>query len=493
MRVLSLLALLVSAPALAQPMLVADVDEGADDGQVSELYVFDGTIYFSGKAFGGVELWRYFPSTDIAEGVTNLRAQSLKPNGMVELDGLLYFNGNNDANGRELWRFDPATDEAEVVADIAPGPDPGDPTDLVVFDGDLYFQALTVENLKELWRYDPETGVTEQTPEIRDDGSAGPIDLVPLGDFLYFRAFEDGIGDELWRYDPVMDTSTVVVNLVRGEPSSEPRHILAYDGALYFFAKSAGDSPWDQLWTYDPATDTATKLADIPVGEGEDWRPDELYLLGDDLYFFAGSADGADDLWRHRPATGVTEFVAELAPGTGDDDRRPLPLADLDGVLFFAANADASGRELWQYDSASGIVSRVTDIHPAGSSDPVDAVVFEGEIYFGATDGVNGQELWKYTPPPVAGEEGPEASGVGQIVPNPATEVARLVVSLDAPGEVRLVVIDALGREVARATQALSAGQHEMAVPLEALALGAYSIRIEAPGGIATRRMTVVR
>jgi hypothetical protein len=67
-------------------------------------------------------------------------------------------------------------------------------------------------------------------------------------------------------------------------------------------------------------------------------------------------------------------------------------------------------------------------------------------------------------------------------------------VDLPEPGRIRLAVLDALGREVAVLLDAeRPAGAH--AAPLDAsrLAPGVYVVRLDSPGGVLTRRLTVAR
>ncbi|MEM1055944.1 MAG: T9SS type A sorting domain-containing protein [Bacteroidota bacterium] len=393
-----LLAALVALPCVAQPVLVADINAGSASGRVTELAVFDGDVYFSAKAAGGTELWRFDPDTETAERVTNLIGESLKPTYLTDVDGVLFFQGSDATHGRELWSYDPVSNAYGLVADIASGTDSSTPNFLAAFDGDLYFRAVTPGSLKELWRHDPGAGTTVQTPEIRDPGSSGPIELIGFDGQLYFRAYDDPVGDELWRYDPVTNTNTLAADIVPGPPNSEPRAPLVLDGLLYFFARSPGNGPWEQLWAFDPVADTASKVADLPPGSGPDWASGGLVEVGGALYFFAGSADGADDLWRYDPGTGTAILEADLP--SGSDARSPEILGAIAGVLYFAASADADGRELWQHDTASGVTSRVADLAPgAGSSDPEWGIVHDDALYFSADDGANGRELWRYQPP----------------------------------------------------------------------------------------------
>lgn len=78
--------------------------------------------------------------------------------------------------------------------------------------------------------------------------------------------------------------------------------------------------------------------------------------------------------------------------------------------------------------------------------------------------------------------------------PNPATSATRLAFSLAAPADVRLIVYDVLGREVARLAEgALAPGEHTLALDVRGLPAGTYLARLAAGERAETIRFTVVR
>jgi ELWxxDGT repeat protein len=116
-------------------------------------------------------------------------------------------------------------------------------------------------------------------------------------------------------------------------------------------------------------------------------------------FVFAGAEPGRAQ-GEQPPKEIITSLyrVADIYPGaTGS---APEDLVSFSGALFFGANGnDAAGRELWKYESNTGIAVRVADIYPgASSSFPYYLTVYENALYFQANgnDGT-GSELWKYT------------------------------------------------------------------------------------------------
>lgn len=92
-----------------------------------------------------------------------------------------------------------------------------------------------------------------------------------------------------------------------------------------------------------------------------------------------------------------------------------------------------------------------------------------------------------------AGGPGAGVLRLGAVGPNPTRSAARLPITLAVPSEVRLSVLDALGREVGGWQGALAAGEHRLPLALGGLPPGVYAVRVAAGEASATARVTVVR
>ena len=114
-----------------------------------------------------------------------------------------------------------------------------------------------------------------------------------------------------------------------------------------------------------------------------------------------------------------------------------------------------------------------------------------------ASRGTNGGQVALFaldvTGLPTPGEElAAEAAGLALRVANPVRGTARVAFETPGDGDVRLSVVDVLGREVAvLANGARSRG--EAAFATESLAPGVYLVRLEAAGRVLARAVTVVR
>ncbi len=104
-----------------------------------------------------------------------------------------------------------------------------------------------------------------------------------------------------------------------------------------------------------------------------------------------------------------------------------------------------------------------------------------------------GLERAGFEPTSTAAETSPDLATLELAAyPNPLRDRAEVRFTLPAAGPVSLAVFDVLGREVATLLGGPQpAGEH--AVPLLArLRSGVYVLRLQAPGGVATRKLTVV-
>ena len=94
----------------------------------------------------------------------------------------------------------------------------------------------------------------------------------------------------------------------------------------------------------------------------------------------------------------------------------------------------------------------------------------------------------------VASEPTPDRPASLRVWPNPTAGTATLAFDLDAPAETDVVVVDVLGREVARTRAAGRAGANRMSLDLGGVPAGVYVARISVDGLAAgTATLTVAR
>ena len=220
-----------------------------------------------------------------------------------------------------------------------------------------------------------------------------------------------------------------------------------------------------------------------------------------------GRADGYDDAWVDGQISvdlgecGVacTEYdlmedtyrVVTTAPGL--DVRIDGLDADLDLYVFDAGVQSILGR------SVNGSASE----HVSLPALPAGEYLVGVSIYGEAGDDTNYAEWGLYTltvtaalEGGVAADDAPSPAGLALLppAPNPARGAVRLRFETAAPGDARLSLFDALGREVARPFDGFAtAGPHQVVVGTGALAAGLYVLRLATPAGTATHPLTVAR
>ena len=82
---------------------------------------------------------------DIALGTTSSNADYL-----VEADGILYFEADDNYRGSELWRSDGTSDGTYLVRDVNFGPSSSSPEDLTSAGGIMFYRC-SEDYGSELW------------------------------------------------------------------------------------------------------------------------------------------------------------------------------------------------------------------------------------------------------------------------------------------------------------------------------------------------------
>jgi ELWxxDGT repeat protein len=428
-RIASTLALCLSlgGAAFAQvPYRVKDIRQGTADGFPYPLAEWNGTLAFVYRVGGyrPAELWR----TDGTTPGTRRLVQLEDLRELKNVNGTLFFLGQDADHGQELWKSDGTPAGTVLVKDIVPGPGSSSPSSLTNVNGTLFFPiASSGGQGAELWKSD---GTAAGTVMVATVGTiCDPRPGVAVGGTLYFSAWA-GAGCAVWKSDGTPAGTGIVRDIVGGIPALFPADLTPVNGVLFFRTNFVDGGLWKTdgtpagtvrvSWVYAPSNLTAVggtlffKGRDPDLGD-ELWRSDGTQagtaLVKDILpgigssnprgltnvngtLFFAASNDGSgEELWRSDGTTEGTLLVADIAPGP--ESSRILFPTSAGGRLFFTARDAANhGHELWMSDGSAAGTAMVEDILPGSSSEPQELVAVGPSVFFDANDGTSGYELW---------------------------------------------------------------------------------------------------
>ena len=159
---------------------------------------------------------------------------SADQNYLINVNGILYFQGSDAINGAELWKSNGTGAGTMIVKDINPGLDPnfsnsGSPAFLFNANGILYFAATdgVTANGTELWKSDGTEAGTVLVKNINPgSGSSSPEGFALSNGILFFTAFDETNGHELWKTDGTAIGTVLVKNIVP-TPGGSPQKFVA--------------------------------------------------------------------------------------------------------------------------------------------------------------------------------------------------------------------------------------------------------------------------
>ena len=194
---------------------------------------------------------------------------------------------------------------------------------------------------------------------------------------------------------------------------------------------------------------------------------------GDDRFYALAFLPGDRILLTGVMETGSTSSKAPFVMLTSD--------GTLDGTFGAGGIAELGG-------------GRALSLHPTSADSVVVGLRTGGRNFQSRTGQPLLVKIAVGTGNAVAADAGPSALRLLPPAPNPSRGAVRLRATLARAAPVRVAVLDALGRAVAVPLDGhRPAGGVELTLPTGALAPGAYLVRWQAGGAVATQRLTVIR
>jgi ELWxxDGT repeat protein len=369
-------------------MLIKEVSGGYPVAVVDDLLFF--------VEYGGV--WR---SDGTTEGTVLLvRRGSFKP--LTNLGKVLLFELD-----RALWRSDGTTEGTVPLTEQFPDTWPGRPSfnPLATLGGVFLFELDRV-----LWRSDGTkegtVPLTERFPDPggrrllfplatlggvllyevtgvlwRSDGtSEGTFELTEFSETSFVKEVDGRAfffrGSELWKSDGTPEGTARVATVVPGEPATEFRDPVEFDGKLFFFSRSGR-----ALWSSDGTAAGTTVVKQLPDSTYP-WSPFLPTEVSGGFFFVLheyGKPSRSQWLWW---SDGTPEGTIPVLEGL--HGRIPNGWAETNGVSLFWL-----WQELWRSDGTPEGTVMIRQFTSLGGATP-----FKGRVFFGADDGVHGFELW---------------------------------------------------------------------------------------------------
>lgn len=330
---------------------------------------------------------------------------SSTPQFIVAKDTTIFFSAQDGSSGQELWKSEaPYTRKTTYrVADINPGPGNSYPEELT-FNGDiLFFSADDGVHGRELWKSEPPYTSASLVADINADDSSNPTQMVSIGNTVFFRAEGSGTGIELWKTSPPYSSASIVRDIWEGSHSSNAANLVHIGWTLLFIADdSSGRLLWKSEPPYGPSS---TEKVVSATPDGEYLEPDELTVVGNNLFFTA--RDVVEDIAGREIWLSEPPFDEYRTRRLNEIDHthltNPRELRAVNEILFFTANYNVSGDELHYteppYDSTHTYLVKDINTTKYAGSNPRALFNIDQTLFFMANDPNLGYELWKTSPP----------------------------------------------------------------------------------------------
>ena len=293
------------------------------DGGLSpgDLTAAGNTLFFSASdGIDGTQLWTSdgTPSGTVMVSSGNANNGGLGPANLTAVGNTLFFTANNGSDGTQLWESDGTTVGTKMVSCVNvgvgfsdSGPAKYDIGNLTNVNGTLYFTGNDGIHGTELWENDGTSTGTFMVADIIP-GTAGsyPSSLAKVGGSLIFAANDGTHGAEPWKLvaNPIPATST---SLASSSPISVSKQ------SLTLTAKVAGPTPLEDSPTgtmsftdQDPISGNITTLGMVTLdGDG-------TAILANVVLSTTGShlitADYSGDGFFSPSSIGLSETVNDL-------------------------------------------------------------------------------------------------------------------------------------------------------------------------------------
>lgn len=359
--------------------IVDDSNNGFEVGRYRSGYMaeLDGKIYYAGQdSNGDVELW----ATD-GTGAGTVRVADIYANGsaqpynMVPAAGKLFMNAVvEDASGvgRELVAFDPASDAHQVLTTMV-GTD--GPESLTAVDGGLFFFDQSASNNDVYFTDGTVAGTVKVATEAGAAPAGSPLSTYPHDIYdsawlgyngkLLLTGYKDSSDYKTRLYE--LDQDGNIKEIVFDDGGSTVQleiteNVVISNDKVYFVADKGTTTSELNIFEYDGST-----VTNLSASEAN--KPYEDQLVGTSLgVFMYVEQAGVTPYLLRVDNTNSPAGIAPAIRSTGDYSFSDAEyMVEVNGTVFFAADTEGSGgsdfgTELWKTDGTSQGTELVKDI-----------------------------------------------------------------------------------------------------------------------------------
>jgi ELWxxDGT repeat protein len=294
---------------------------------------------------------------------------------------------------------------AHIVKDIVPGPEHSIPDGLADLDGVLYFVAMDGASAIALWRSDGTEKGTVRVAPVPPNGPAigcararcNPLTsgtrLHGIGHRLFFAAADAAHGAEPWTSDGTLQGTSMLEDIDPGRGDSRPDDFVDVSGRAVFTAYQA-DTTVSGLWISDGTPGGTHLIKDFgPIPAGASLR--NAASMGNKVVFGADDGVHGFEPWVTDGTESGTLMLRDINP-SGTPSRTsserfsgPSDFTTLlpGGPVYFTA-FDGVSMGLWRTD---GTIRNTVPVRPG-----IRTVLGQAgnQLYLAAGDPLNGGELW---------------------------------------------------------------------------------------------------
>lgn len=317
----------------------------------------------------------------------------------ITVNNQLFFIIDDGKHGEELWRSNGSTVGTQLIKDVNPGPDLGATSILGALEDMVFFRGSDGVNGSELW-VTRGTASSTQMIEINPGSlSSNPYTAVVFDDMLIFPATGED-GTELYRTEGTAATTALIRDIYPDPPdatfprSSSPSSLYVIGNEVLFWARDQDHGK--ELWKTDGTFGGTVLVSDIIPGANSG-NVRSSYPGEDKLYFTIDDGVHGLELWCSDGTNGGTFMVKDITAGEADSDIEIME--EVNGTLYFIVEETVINKYLWRTDGTeegtqmvgSGIRAREFILYG-------DKLVFKGDNNVWMADGETEAELFDVTP-----------------------------------------------------------------------------------------------